>query len=178
MCYSLPLFYSKSVGSHKLAQNHACFVTPKLLKSQALRNQKLTRQKSNPFLTLGFLQEPDNTCEQDTGQCFDSSRTETKAFSLPYCSAEFKLSCKDLLKAWIYVDHSAPTQVESYLENSSPRNISLKHLETRLVWSGSTVQVPQRWVWCSIPSICWEKQSCFPSTHLQPHHSCLYLWEQ
>lgn len=97
MCYSLPLFYSKSVGSHELAQNHPRFVTPKLLESQALRSQKLTRQKINPFLPL--LQEPETICEQDAGQCFESSRAETKAFYLPYCCAEFTLSCKDFTES-------------------------------------------------------------------------------
>lgn len=95
MHYTLPLFCSKSVGSYKLPQNHAYFLTPKLLESQALGSHKLTRQKSKPFLPLGFfLQEPNNFCEQDTGQCFDSSRAKTKAFPLPYCS-EPMLSCKD-----------------------------------------------------------------------------------
>jgi len=95
MCYSLPLFYSKSVGSHKLAQNPACFVTGKLLESQALRSQQLTWQRSNPLLHPGFLQKPDNICEQDAGQGFNSSTAETKAFPLHYCSTEFMLSCKD-----------------------------------------------------------------------------------
>lgn len=47
-----------------------CFVTLKLVECQALRSQKLKRQKSNQFLPLGSLEEP-GICQQDAGQCLN-----------------------------------------------------------------------------------------------------------
>lgn len=139
------------------------------------REAKSWQSRRATHFSLCFLQEPGNICEQDAGLCFGSSRAETKAFPLPYCSAGFMLSCKDFTARM-----NLHGSFGSYTDGNLPgeQHSQETRLETQLVWSGSTAPVLLHWVWCSIPSICWEKQSCFPSTHFQPHHSCFHLWEQ